>query len=881
MTEGDGLFGPRLSSCRRSAGLSQEGLAKRAGLSVRTVSNLERGRARLPHPDSVRRLADALGLRGRTRREFFADAVVQLRPDKTTRAATVPDGRPGPAGGGLTSAARTAAAQAPRQLPAAVGCFAGRAAELAALSGLLQEQPGAAGPALVISAIGGMAGVGKTALAVQWAHQVAHLFTDGQLYVNLRGYDPEAPLAASDALAAFLRALGVPGQDIPAGTHERAALYRSLLAGRRVLVVLDNACDEEQVRPLLPGSAGCVAVVTSRDALAGLVARDGAVRLEVGLLELPEAVSLLRALIGSQVDDEPAAAIMLADQCGRLPLALRIVAERAAARPGVPLADLTAELADLRHRLAAMQAGADERTAVRAVLSWSCQRLEPGAAQAFRMAALHPGPDLDAYALAALAGTTPALAGQQLSELARAHLVQPAGPGRYGLHDLLRGYGTELVAAQDGAQARNAALTRLFDYYQDTARSAMEAGFPEQSQRWPAGQRPPGLTVPDFSAPPAALAWLDAELPALLAAIAYTDENGWPGHTTGLAAALYRYLDTGGHFAEAISIHTHARRAARRTGDAAAEADALAGLGLVHGHQGRHLQATKCFRQALARYRQVGDHAGQARALNYLGLIHCQHGRHPEATSDLQQAAALYQAAGDRVGQAYALSNLGVVAGREGRDELATSHQQQALALLGAARHRNGQAIVLERLSVLALRQGRFQEATSLLQRALTRYRSAADRQGQASALARLGVISLRQGRYHRAASQFDQALAGYREIGDPSGQAAGLNGLGEVLLATGYPADARSRHAAAIRLAAKAGDRYEQARGHSGIASAWQAAGDQRQARRHWQQALSHYTFLGAPEADQIRAGLAAAGPAAADPPLTTPAPVGTGQQG
>jgi DNA-binding SARP family transcriptional activator len=284
-----------------------------------------------------------------------------------------PGARPGPA--------------VPRELPGPVAQFVGRAAELAELTGMLELASAERPPTLVVSAISGMAGVGKTALALQWAHQVADRFPDGQLHVNLRGYDPARPMSAADALAEFLRSLGVAERDIPAEAAERAARYRSLLAGRRMLVMIDNARDADQVRSLLPGSPSCVAVVTSRDALAGLVARDGARRLELDLLPPAEAIGLLRALIGERVDAEPEAAARLAGYCGRLPLALRVAAERAAASPGVSLAAVTSELADLQDRLDLLGAGGDRMSAVRTVFSWSVRHLDDEAARGFRLRA--------------------------------------------------------------------------------------------------------------------------------------------------------------------------------------------------------------------------------------------------------------------------------------------------------------------------------------------------------------------------------------------------------------------------------------------------------------------------------------------------------------
>jgi DNA-binding SARP family transcriptional activator len=392
----------------------------------------------------------------------------------------------------------------PRQLPGPVRHFVGRSAELAALTRLLER---GTEPALVVSAIAGTAGLGKTALAVHWAHQVAGRFGDGQLYVDLRGYDPGQPVRPADALAGFLRALGVAAPDIPAGTQERALLYRSLLAGRRVLVLLDNARDAEQVRPLLPGSPSCVVVVTSRDALAGLVASDGAHRLDLDALSPGEAVGLLRALIGERVDADPAAAAALAGHCARLPLALRVAAERAAAvSRDVPLAVLAGELADRQRRLDLLDAAEDPRTAVREVFSWSVRYLDDGAARAFRLLGLHPGTGFDAYDVAALTGSTLRHAGRLLDRLARAYLVQWAGPGRYGMHDLLRAYAAEQAAERDSEAGRRAALTRLFDHYLATAAAAAGTLYPADTDR-PRVPRLAGAARP-VTGPAGARAWL-------------------------------------------------------------------------------------------------------------------------------------------------------------------------------------------------------------------------------------------------------------------------------------------------------------------------------------------------------------------------------------
>jgi tetratricopeptide (TPR) repeat protein len=744
----------------------------------------------------------------------------------------------------------------PRELPGAVLDFVGRDGELAALSGLAERAGGRAPGTVVISAIGGTAGVGKTALAVQWAHQAADRFPDGQLYVNLRGYDPREPLAPADALAGFLGSLGVAGHDIPAGTDERVVRYRSLLAGRRMLIVLDNAREPGQVRPLLPGTPGCVTLVTSRDTLAGLVARDGALRVDLDLLSAADAATLLRALIGDRAAADPDATQRLARACCHLPLALRVTAELAVAHPDTPLAALADELTGLQRQLDLLGAGEDLSTSVRAVFSWSYRHLEAGAARAFRLTGLHPGQDFDRYAAAALTGTAAEQAGQILGMLARAHLIQPAGPARYGMHDLLRGYARELAAAQDTEAARRAALTRLFDYYLHTASAAMDAVFPAERHRRPRIPSP-STPCPPIASETAARAWLDAERASLVAIAGYTADGGWPGHTTRLSATLFRYLDTGSHFTEARILHNHAARAARLAGDLPAEASALIGLGLTDGQQGHMQEAATSLEQALALARLAGDKDSQARALNYLANSNLRIGLYQEATGQLEQALALFHSLGERTGAAYALSNLGSVDMRMGNYRLAVSHHEQALAHFRELGDRHGEAAVLRKLGMAYLRQNQNRHAIDGLTTSLALFREFGDRPGEADALAGLGLAHLQQGGYQQAASHLQQALAYFHELDDRSSEAEMLNGLGETFLAMGRPADASVYHTAALDLSGQASEKPEQARAHNGLGNAHDALGDPGLARQHWQQALLIYTDIGTPEAEQVRARL------------------------
>jgi len=791
-----------------------------------------------------------------------------------------------------------APAVVPRQLPAAVEHFTGRAEELSALSALAARAARGGGTA-VVSAIGGAAGVGKTALAVHWAQQAAGEFPDGQLYVNLRGYDAEDALSAADALAGFLRALGVDGRDVPPGVPERAALFRSLLAGRRVLIVLDNAHEARQVRPLLPGAAGCLALVTSRGSLAGLVARDGAERMELDVLAPGEAVALLRALLGGRARGDPRALAALAARCCRLPLALRIAAELAVARPGLPIGALVGELTDLQRRLDLLDADGDEATAVRAVFSWSYRHLDPAAARAFRLLSLHPGSAADGRAVAALLDAGAQNVARLLDRLVRAHLVQSGADGRYGMHDLLRAYARELADAQDGEPAQRAAVTALLDHYLRTAAAAMDTLYPTEAHRRPRVQPPRGGAGP-VADPRAARAWLDAERANLLAAAALAADQGWPGHATALSATVERYLSFGYHLSEGAAMHRHALVAARRSGDRAAEATALTHLGHLEWVNTRFEEAVDYQQRALALFRALGDVGGQARALHRLTLAERQLGRLRAAAEHAGQALELARQDGDRLGQARALQSLGLVQQAQGRLREAGAHLERALALFDELGDRLGASVSVKALGAIELRYGRLGPAGDHLRRALRLCAQTVNPNGGAEALSQLGLIHLSQGRAEQGAEYQRRALDTFRRLRDRHGQCAvlirlasaelradrtrralaslrealelaraahaqalecvALNALGETLLAAGLPEQAAAEHRAALELTGQVGDQDARARAHHGLARAHEALGERERAQTHLAEALALYTALALPEAEQIRGALQAA---------------------
>ncbi|GIJ61824.1 AfsR/SARP family transcriptional regulator [Virgisporangium aurantiacum] len=765
----------------------------------------------------LRRMRDAIGIDDRVR------VLAQLDSDTDNGAA-------GAAGAPVVPRRK------PAQLPADVSAFTGRTAQLHQLTSLLRRPQGRS--TVVVSAISGTPGVGKTALAVHWAHQVAERFPDGQLYVNLRGYDPDEPMTAADALARFLAVLGVADSDIPVETDERAARYRTETAGRRMLIVLDNVLSEDHVRPLLPGTGSCAVVVTSRDRLAGLVARDGATRLDLDLLPEADAVALLRQLIGVRVDAEPEAAGALASLCARLPLALRVAAELAVSRATTSLAQLVAELGNRDHLLDRLDAGGDPHAAVAAVFSWSYRHLPADVARVFRLFGLHPGRDADAYAVAALADTDLDAARRALDLLARAHLVHPTGADRFGMHDLLWAYAKDEAATDD----RRAALGRLFDYYLATAATAIDLLYPAEAHRRP---RVPAVTtpVPDLGDPAAARRWLDAERACLRATAGYAATDGWPTFSIRLPALLFRYL-AGGLHDDGLAIFRHGRHAARQVGDRAGEANAINGIGSAYAQVGRHAAAAEQFNRALRLFGEVGDRTGEARARTNLGLTDERLGRYASAADQHERALANFRHVGDRTGEARALTNLGIVEQRLGRHAAAGDHLRQAYDLFSLLGDRTGEASALDKLGTVDAELGRYEPAVDHHQRSLALYRQLGNRRGEAGVLDNLGIAHCLLGRLEEAAAFHLRALALFREIGDRDGEAWALNGLG----AASEPAHAAHHYAAALTVAAETGVRDQQARAHAGLATAYRATGDLGRAREHEAYASALYTDLGRP---------------------------------
>jgi DNA-binding SARP family transcriptional activator/tetratricopeptide (TPR) repeat protein len=657
------------------------------------------------------------------------------------------------------------AAVRPDLLPAAVPGFTGRLRELEVLSGL-------AGGGVGVVAIGGTAGVGKTALAVYWARRVAADFPDGQLYVNLRGFGPAEPVPAGEALRGLLDALQVPAGQIPAGVAGRAALLRSVLAGRRVLMVVDNARDADQVRPLLPGTPGSLVLVTSRAELASLVVADGAAQISLDVLSLAEARQLLAGRLGkARIAAEAAAADALIGLCAALPLALAITAARAVAHPDFSLAALAAELADARGRLDALSTG-EQATDVRAVLSWSYQNLAGPPARLFRLLGLHPGPDITAPAAASLAGAPLPATRRLLRELTHCHLLAEPVPGRYAFHDLLRAYATERATATDPATTRHAATTRTLDHYLHTAHTAATL---INGARGSLDLGPPaaGAAPEHIQDHEQAMAWFAAEHAVLPAIARKAAAEGFDAAAWQLGWTLTDYLMWQGQLHDLVAIQQAGLAAAERLGDIAAQATVLRSLGLACYCLRAWDDARTHLTRALRLYVGLGDVTGQARVHIHLGRATDRLGHHREAIGHARQALALFEQVGDRQGQARALNNVGWYHALLGDYHQALVHSGQALGLQRELGDRCAEVSTLDTLGYSHHHLGQHAEATICYQQAVSLCAEIGDRTGQAEALTHLGDARSAAGSRQAAVAVWRQALRILDELQHPD--AAGV----------------------------------------------------------------------------------------------------------
>jgi DNA-binding SARP family transcriptional activator len=655
----------------------------------------------------------------------------------------------------------------PRQLPAATRHFAGRAEALKTLAGLASEATGDS-PATVIAVIGGTAGIGKTTLALHFAHRVADRFPDGQLYVNLRGFDPAGPpMPPSEAIRLLLDALSVPSARIPTGLEAQAGLYRSVLAGQRFLLLLDNARDVDQVRPLLPASPGCLVLVTSRSQLTSLVAAEGAFPLTLDVLAEDDAHELLARRLGAErVAGDLPAADELIQLCAGLPLALSIAAARSASQPGLSLGALSAELRGAGGRLDALDAG-HAATNVRAVLSWSYQQLNASAGRLFRLLGLHAGPDISAAAAGRLADLPPDEARKALGELTRAHLLFEYAPGRFGCHDLLRAYASELAQSMDSEAERRAATGRMLDHYLHTAASAALLLHPTRRPVTLVSASPGAM--PEYIADVAqALAWFQAERRVLIAAAARAAETGFDVHAWQIPWAMSRFLDTRGRWHEWTITEQIALSAAERLGDRAAQAGALQRYGYANARLGNYDEAYAHLGHALDIHTENQDQAGQAYVHNALAITLNFQGRYEEALTHAEQALDSYTVIGDQSGRALALNSCGWFHTVLGDQPRAISYASQALDLFRKLGNQEGVASALDSLGYAEQHGGRFAAATRYYQEAAELYREIGSRWGLAETLNHLGDSQHADRNLAEARVAWEEAFAILDDLGHP-----------------------------------------------------------------------------------------------------------------
>ena len=798
MEEAPGIsFAGLLRQLRAEARLTQEELAEAAGLSPRSVSDLERGIHRTAQKETARLLADALGLAGPTRDSFVAAARGKAQ------AAEVLAARQGVMPGAFAAAAT-------RTLPHDVASFTGRGAELTQLLGAVDDLA-AEGGVVGIHAIGGMAGIGKTAFAVHAAHQLAPRFPAGQVFLPLHGHTPgQRPVDPGDALASLLLTAGVAAAQIPPGLEARMALWRDRLAGRQLLLVLDDAASSEQVRPLLPGSGGCLVLVTSRRRLSAL---EDARAISLDTLPPGQAAALLVRLAARPgLSPADPAVAELTRLCGCLPLAIGMVARQLHHHPAWSPAGRAAELVAAVDRLELM---ATENLSVAAAFNMSYASLTPGQQRLFRRLGLHPGADIDGYAAAALDGTDLSAARRGLEALYDQYLIAEPAQGRYRLHDLIREHARALAGRLD--PDRDQAIARLLDYYQHTGARA-DALIARQARP---GRAPADGAVP--AAGPAlagreqALAWVRAERVSLLACLDHATGTGQHARVIALTAALAGLLRRDGPWTDATTRHTAAIQAARHLGDRLGQAGALGDLGAVRRLTGNYPAAARALEQALRIYRDLGDRLGQAGALNDLGDVRWMTGDYPAATLAAEQALDIYRDLG----------------------------------------HWHGQAGVLRSLGVVRRLTGDYPAAAQALEQARDIYRDLADRLGQAGALNDLGAVRRLTGDYPAAAQALEQARDIMRDLGYRRGEAEALNERGTLHRVSGELPQAERCHQQALDLARAIASSWDEAHALAGLGRCARAAGHATQAGVHLRQALEIFQRIGAAEAPDLLAEL------------------------
>jgi tetratricopeptide (TPR) repeat protein/transcriptional regulator with XRE-family HTH domain len=854
-------FAGLLRHLRQQAGLTQEEMASKARLGVTTISELERGRHSTCHRPTAQRLADAMGLDGAVGSLFVA-AARGLTPVASVLTAAA--GKQAQARPADEEPQPPSPPEVRYSLPPDAAAFTGRDSELDRIGAAVTDTAGVGG-VVAIHAIDGMPGVGKTALAVHVAHRLRDRFPDRQLFIDLHGHTPgQEPVPAATALAGLLTATGVDPGYLPDGVDGRAALWRDRMAGQRAVLVLDNAESSSQVAPLLPGGHDSLVLVTSRRHLGDLPGPVTPVPVEV--LSPSQAQEMFLRLT-PHAPAGPAVA-RLVELTGYLPLAISLLARVHARHPSWTMDDLIAETRTSMLTMAA------ENTSIAAVFELSYRCLDPRSQQFLRRLGLHLAATIDAYAAAALAGTSLAEAAGQLDALHHEGLLTEVAYRRYGMHDLIRRYAQERATA-DPAAGRDRARQRLVDYYTRAAAMA-EAQLARQPRAIasaaaarPAapGRTAPGPALPDLPDSTAALAWVRAERANLFGCLDHVTASGQQTRVVALTAAMAALLQRDGPWSEAISRHTVAAQAAFQVGDRAGQAGALSELGVAQRITGNYPAGTAALDQALAIYRELDDRLGQANvlndlsvlkrmtghladagrtleqalaiyrdlghrlgqadALNYLGVVRRSAGNYPAAAAALDEALAIYRDLGHRLGQANALSDLAEVRRTTGDYAAAAAALDEALAIQWDLGNRLGQANALNCLGVVRRLTGDYPGAAAALGQALGIYRDLGSRLGQANALTYLGVVERTTQNHTRASAALDEALAIYRELGDRGGEVEVLNETGTLYLTGGDPARSGRYHQQALELARAIGSAWDEGHALAGLGRCALATGD------------------------------------------------------
>jgi tetratricopeptide (TPR) repeat protein/transcriptional regulator with XRE-family HTH domain len=880
-------FAVLLRRLRVDAGLTQEELARAAGLSYRSISDLERGINLTARKETARLLADALNLAGEDRGAFESAARGRART------------------GGFAAPFRpvNVVATATRTLPRDIASFTGREPELQELMNAVPGDNDFEG-VISICAIGGMAGIGKTALAVHAAHQLAPRFPDGQIFLPLHGHTPgQRPVDPSDALASLLQAAGMAAQQIPSGLEPRTWLWRDHLASRRLLLVLDDAAGHEQIRPLLPGTAGTLVLVTSRRHLTAL---EDAQVISLDTLSPDDAVALLVRLAGRlSLDSDDDTVREITRLCGCLPLAIGMLARQLHHHPAWTTAELAADLKDAYDRLELMQA---ENVSVAAAFNLSYQDLTQDQQRLFRHLGLHPGTDIDAYAAAALDESDLDTARRHLAGLYDHYLLTEPTRSRYRMHDLISQH-ARMIAAADPLADRDNALDRLLRYYLHTARSADRHLARRTSAREAVASFAAPRHSPVLSDRESAIIWMEVERPNLHAVLSYAAAHDQPAYAIAIPVAMHGFLRSQGYWDQGLAVYQTAVAVAHATGRQLAQAVALTDLGDMQALKGDYKAATITHERALRLAREVGDRLAEANALNKLGRmqhgtgecraaafslgraleLHRDLGDQPGEASDLNQLGVMqyrigdYQAAavsqekalevckvlGDRLGQANAHYRLADVQSLSGDYPRANTNLLRALGLYRNIGYRFGEAVALGQLGRVQALSGEHQEASTHLIQALELHQGLGYRLGEADALNYLGAVQQETGNYQTAAASYTEALRLYHQIGYRLGEAEALNKIGALLLATAAPADACPHYEQALSIAVDVAAPLEEAHAMEGIGRCHLHDGDPARAAPWLHNALDVYQRIGSPEAQHIETFLRAQNLLPGPPPL------------